>query len=323
MDYSIIPCCYLPSKVIVIDDNSEFLKSVKSIFALSGHYVTYTSPFKALAYLNEQYHCVRSENVQILEDQGLDHTFFSVNIRNIHQEIYNPERFNEISVLVTDYAMPGIDGLSLCKRVNAKNIKRILLTGEAGLELAVQAFNEHIIDQFILKSELQLNQTIKQSIKNAQMAYYFESTQQAAEHVLCLHDPVFVAAFQEIQKQYDIAEFYLLDSQGSFLMLDIEANPFWFIVKDEEEMSGLQEMAEMADAPDSVLDALKSRTKIPYFYSEQDFKIAPSAWEKYMHPAKVLEGKKLYYYAFFSDTTLYPLEKDKIVSYQTFLQQMK
>src|SRR5512135_2169985 len=62
------------------------------------------------------------------------------------------QRLNEISIVISDFKMPGIDGLQTLVAIGNLNpdITRILLTGYATLESAIAATNEGI-DGFLTK----------------------------------------------------------------------------------------------------------------------------------------------------------------------------
>ncbi len=62
------------------------------------------------------------------------------------------QRLSEISIVISDYKMPGLDGLETLNRILSINpeITRILLTGYATMESAIQATNEGL-DGFLTK----------------------------------------------------------------------------------------------------------------------------------------------------------------------------
>ena len=236
------------------------------------------------------------EEIRVFE-KNIDDSSVNIDIKQIHQHIYNPHRFDEICVLIADYNMPEIDGVTLCKELKDKHIQRILLTAEATLETAVNAFNQHLIHQFILKEEHGLNAKLNGLIEKMQYHYFLNFSHSLINSsIQSLTDPAFIELFNALCKQNNIVEYYLLDNQGSYLLLDASATPFWFIVKDEEEVLSDQEMAEFGDAPSSIISALKARSHFPYLYSDEDLNTPPAQWERFMHPTMCLEGQKRYYY---------------------------
>lgn len=62
-------------------------------------------------------------------------------------------RRQEVSLIISDSRMPGMDGVEFLGRARAQHpdVPRVLLTAHADLELAVRALNEASIDQLMLK----------------------------------------------------------------------------------------------------------------------------------------------------------------------------
>jgi CheY-like chemotaxis protein len=60
-------------------------------------------------------------------------------------------RFALPSISFVDYAMPGINGLDILRRTNSSIGSRVLLSGIADASIAIQAFNEELIQQYIVK----------------------------------------------------------------------------------------------------------------------------------------------------------------------------
>ncbi len=58
-----------------------------------------------------------------------------------------------VDAVITDYNMPGMDGLDLLQhvRIMRPHVLRILLTARADLPLAVRALNEGGVHRFLLK----------------------------------------------------------------------------------------------------------------------------------------------------------------------------
>src|SRR5205085_4317733 len=92
-------------------------------------------------------------------------------------------------------------------------------------------------------------------------------------------------------------EYYLLDEQGSYLLLDKNKKMKWFIVKKETEMQNLINFAAFEEAPEPILNALQNREKLPYFHTEIELAKPPYEWERYLYPATKLYGKEVYYYS--------------------------
>jgi len=62
-------------------------------------------------------------------------------------------RTNPVDVVISDYEMPGMDGLELLQRVRLHDprVLRVLLTGHADLQVAMRALNEGAVNRMLLK----------------------------------------------------------------------------------------------------------------------------------------------------------------------------
>lgn len=62
---------------------------------------------------------------------------------------------NKPALLLTDYQMPGWDGLTVCQQIRQQRdlqyIKIIMLTGEVGSPFLLQAVNHRVVDAAIVK----------------------------------------------------------------------------------------------------------------------------------------------------------------------------
>ncbi len=101
--------------VIIVDDEEMVLQSLKSILSLETEYnvVVYTKPEEAINYIKE----------------------------------------NEIHLVISDYLMPEMDGISFLAQVRKMRpqVPRIILTGYADKENAIKAINEVGLFQYIEK----------------------------------------------------------------------------------------------------------------------------------------------------------------------------
>ncbi|MBU1651774.1 response regulator [bacterium] len=105
---------YIPT-VIVVDDEEIVLTSIESFLSLESDYnvVTFTSAKSALDYINK----------------------------------------NEIDLVISDYLMPEMDGISFLAevRILRPEIPRVILTGYSDKENAIKAINEVGLFQYIEK----------------------------------------------------------------------------------------------------------------------------------------------------------------------------
>ena len=325
-----ISCCYFPTTALLIDDNNRFLSGL--CFDIDIKKVVlqlYDKPLVALQALKDyKPNPITNRCLLRPEERHRDHRNIDVDIRAIHEEMYNPNRFNEISVIVVDYSMPGMTGLELCQQLKNSPIKKILLTGEADEKLATKAFNEGIIHKFIRKDDPHFTDTINANIQELQLEYFQDLSEIVINSLTknpdyppsCLDDPIFLDFFYTLIEKHQFSEYYLMDAAGSFIFLDINGKPSWLVVKEEDMMNGDYFEAENSDidvAP-QVLESLKKKEKILYLHSDEDLQKDPSQWGPYLHKVSKLEGRATYYYAYITDNKLYDIAPEKIISFKKF-----
>lgn len=102
------------ARVLVVDDDDKLLATIRRI--IHGYYdiITTKDPMQAL---------------KIFEYQG------------------------PFAVVISDYRMPVMNGIELLSRIHAinKNVQRIILTGHAELQMAIDAINRGKITAFLTK----------------------------------------------------------------------------------------------------------------------------------------------------------------------------
>lgn len=333
MHHFSIPTCYFPSTAVFVDDSRDFLLNFVLQLDEGLAYRIFDSPFEALECIHKKrceleqlsQRCL-SEYTEATNCPLTNHTI-NVDLAAIHAEVYNSRRFSEISVVVVDYAMPGMDGIEFCKRIEDRNIKKILLTGQADEKLAIEAFNEGLIHRYIKKSDPDVASLITKSVHDLQLQY-FQSMSDMVVRMLSvtspssLRDKKFGELFWDICKKKGIVEFYLADNSGSFLMLDEDAHISFLIVKSEADMRLHYDLALDNGASEEVLDQLVSGQKIPCLW--QTHTIAPqwNEWTTCLVPAQKFVSDETYYYAYVQGAVLFDVRLDKILSYHHYLEEL-
>lgn len=327
-----ISCCYFPTTILLIDDKPTFLKNISLKLDKKITFELFDKPYKALSFLREDYKPCQNMGKWLLsisefanEDDGIKHHTVGIDISSIHHEVYNPHRFSEVSVILVDYAMPHVNGVEFCRQLKDLPVKKVLVTGEADHRVATQAFNEHVIDKFILKDSPDFFEQINQTIFELQHAYFQSLSAVVIKNLTTnlgcsLNDPLFVDFLNSFFKENRIEEYYLIDEFGSFLLLDIDGKPSLFIVKNAQLLEDYYDIAKENGAPQEIQIALKSKTKIPFFFTETDEEVPVNQWATYLHQCHEFKGKKgIYYYAYINDASIYAIDRDRILSYRDFL----
>lgn len=331
----IIPACYFPTTVLFIDDDRSYLSGLR----IKLNNEKYSPKFcyqgrRALEILQNYQPELCTQRAMYWDDTGLDRRKIEVDVPTLREEIYEPERFSQISVIVVDHAMPDILGVDLCQQLQGKPFKKLMLTGEADEKLAVEAFNQGVIDMFIRKNTPNFYQLLNESICQLQQKYFQEISSIVLDSIIAdpefpniswLNDPVFSKLFKQICEENKVTEYYLTDTYGSYLLLDANAKPSWLAVKDESGMGGTYEIGRDSDTPfpDEMLEEIKSGKKVLYLYEKGGLTDDPEEAARSLHPATKLAGKNTYYYAYIKAQNAYDIYPNDILSYNAYLENRK
>jgi len=311
---------FMPTQSIIVDDHSTFLnKLVKDLDHPFSTYKSFTRPFEAIEFINSH-----ANNGSIKQIPDKIDRLVNGYLETFEELIYDKSRFEQISTLIVDYDMPGINGIEVCKRISSPYIQKILLTGAASDQLAIQAFNDKTIDYFINKSQPNLLEEIERVIGLAQDKYFSSlvhplinpSTPEALD-MAGIMDPAFIDFFHKFIREKNICEYYLLDSVGTYLLLTKEGHPSLLFLFDEITLTGHEEKIPSSKLTAGIIQDLENNKKaICYYEFEGSPSYNKSYWKEFLLPLHKIEGNQPYYWAY---TPIIPyLNKEGIISFNEY-----
>jgi CheY-like chemotaxis protein len=320
--------CFHPTTVLLIDDNQKFLDSLQLNLDWSQTvYRGFAVPQNALDFLAHNYQVDPFTNRVIKRaEEDLEHRTLDVDISAIHKEYNIAQRFNEISVLIVDYAMPEMTGLEICRQLKNQAFKKIMLTGEADENIAIKGFNAGLIDRFIRKDVPNFKARILTEILDMQKKYFQTLSAIVVDSLIhnpeqkatFLTDHVFIDFFEDIFTTHKAVEYYLIDSLGSFVFLDAIGHPKWLVIKNQKEMEDLASHAHSENVDHTISDPLTKFTHVPYFHTADELQTPPAQWLTYFHPAqKLVSDNDVYYYAIIDNPQTYKIEEN-VESFNTY-----
>lgn len=331
---SFVPCCYFPTLTLLIDDNARFLQSLQRFLGKEYHAMPFDNSVKVFNFISQYkstdkvplytYLSLREGNVNIADD------LVNVDTAEIGKILQRADRFEEPSVVIVDYAMPGMNGLEVSKKIKEENttpIKIVMLTGEADEHTAVNAFNDGAIDRFIKKSAEDCLTKVKEYIAELEVKYFQDLSRTIKESFraksnFILEEPEFINLFNQIVEENHIIEYYLIENSGSFMMLNQDGEVIRLIVKTEEDMEMLYDIArDDRNLSKDILEKLKNRESLVYFPNKESELISAKNWQ--FHQATLLKGQKDYYYSIIKGAQDYPLEIQDFSTYSSYLKNKK
>lgn len=329
--YEILPF-YFPTTVVFVDDSASFLDNLILHLNPRMAFRLFDSAAEALMMVNMDGRVMPESSRYFApypfpKDLPYGHRAIDLNVDLIHREVHNEHRFEQVSVAVVDYEMPGIDGLKFCRSIQDPAVKKILLTGKADEKIAVRAFNEGIIDRFITKQDPNAATVLNEAIVEMQQAYFHDVARMLHEVLKLdrpafLYDLLFANKFRQICAELDIAEYYLCGEPDGMLMIDSDGHSHQLIIKTDQAMIGHFEVAYAQAAPEGLLAALKSGRMVPNFWRTRG-EYGPelqSDWAQYLHPATEFLGLEWYTYALIKQPPAFKM--DYVYPYRRYLQEL-
>ncbi|MGE3919780.1 MAG: response regulator [Gammaproteobacteria bacterium] len=326
-----IPTCYFPSTVMIVENAHHSINEITKLLEKNIFYKVFNTTTDALEVVHNGHQLDQFNTQNILEDNehSKSNYVFNLDLSGLHTEVYNPQRFNEASVIVVDFDLPHMNGLEFCRRMENSLIKRVLLTSHSNEDLVIQAFNDGIIDAYIQKNDVNLAKELGGTIKRLQLSY-FQKMSNIVVRMLSVTSPSildesdFFDLFYTIVTTNNIIEYYIMENSGSFLLLDADANPSYLIVKSQQDMQLHYELAICNQAPESVLNEFLSGEKIPCFWQKDNFSTVDwDDWSMFLTPAQKLIGKNTYFYAYVKNPSLNNIQPDRILSFKHYLRSIR
>jgi FixJ family two-component response regulator len=109
------------------------------------------------------------ENLLIIHKRNYRNTFHVITANSAEQGLSELKYNDDIKVIVSDYDMPVMNGIEFLSKVKEirPNIIRVIITGRADLNMAIDAVNEGSLFRFITKpcEKEKLQMTISQCIE--------------------------------------------------------------------------------------------------------------------------------------------------------------
>ncbi len=314
--------CNFPTRVLLIDDSSQALEKLERVMDDShATYLPFSKPKEALSFVNA---------LPPLSEQwsiGFDEDILDADISEIYREVYNPERYKQVSTIIVDYDMPALNGLELCEQITSPHIQKILLTGAADEETAIQAFNRGLIQYFVRKQDPDALDLLDTYVIDSQQRYFKSLSQglirQISQETSALGDPKFIELFQKIIKENNICEYYLIEGTGSFLMIDHDGHPSALFTFTDELLAQNDEMIDELiqegndSLPDGLLDDLLNHRKALCFHYFDGLAFPePNEWSNYAHDIHTLQGRTPYYWVYVPQVKDLPVKK--VTSFNKF-----
>jgi CheY-like chemotaxis protein len=302
---------YHPTSIVLIDDDPAFLQSLAFSPVGDLPHAVFSRPDDALKFIFDRHALVPQLDTFFAPHDGeigagslrKDERLLRIRGNRIAQLTQKPARFDTTSVAVVDFDMPGINGLQLCAALANLPIRKLLLTGRAGVEVGIQALNDGMIDGYIVKQDRALVDALLNGIANQKNAFFSEITKPLSaafcwEELSFIAEPKFAAEFESIHAARGGTEYYVSSDPPGCLSLGRNGGAAFVVVYDENALQCHLDIAVECCADPALIELLERRAVVPVFpngsFFCEDFS---NTWRRYMYPARQIIGARTWYLA--------------------------
>lgn len=282
-----VPLFFRKSQIVLVDDNKDFLNAMELALSVLPHItvISFTDPTNADRYLmkhvkeNDALFQSALESTQEIEGDS-DRVYSYLNYKKLFPF---KQGENIISAIISDFSMPKMTGIDLLKKYINYFPSRILLTGEADTNLAVEAFNNQVINYFYMKNKTS-NQKIVENILNYINEFFVRVSDSLDNFYYRLRgNPFFINIINSWIDEFNITTYSFYYDSGSVLGLDNNGNERWLFLLNEQQYI-------------DYIDILKtqglSEDKLEKVQSKQLMFVTPTEYSK----NQIIDSNSIYFF---------------------------
>jgi len=305
-----LPVHYHPTTTVLVDDSDTFLRSLSFQLDPAQPNIRFHDTVAALEWFGRSARRAALPLKVNFDDphQSPAQRNVAVDLARIWRISARAERFAIPSVLVVDYSMPQMDGVSFCEALGTLPCKKILFTGAADDKIAVHAFNRGLIDRFIRKSADDALDQLERELAALQQQFFLDQSEPLCQ-MLALHEFSFLGCdsvagvVAGLYRTRGFVEHYVFPNPSGILFFDRLGQATLMIIETEKGLQAQYEVARDSGAPASLLTALDERRVLPFFahhggdgmYSDE----VGQQWHRYCRPPQLCQGEETFYWALF------------------------
>jgi CheY-like chemotaxis protein len=159
-----LPLFHTPGTIVFLDDDPDYLDMLALVLPAHWQVELYLRPQDCIARLQAEPPIWEAD--AWTQQQIIDRWRAGMPlIPQILKYWDDSRRYTLARVLVVDYSMPAMDGLQVLDNIVDWPGARVLLTGQADEQIAVNAFNRGLIDQFIAKQSPDISRRLIEALE--------------------------------------------------------------------------------------------------------------------------------------------------------------
>lgn len=244
------PLFHRPGTVVFLDDDPDYLEMLALVLPRQWHVKLFLRPAECIGYLLQEPPFWEADawNQQQLIEHWRSGTPLVPQILAYWAKY--TERYALSRVCVVDFSMPGMDGLQALSALGDWPGARVLLTGQADEQVAVQAFNRGLIHQFIPKQSADIQHRLVEAVEqllhtpHARHAQTWRVTLNQEQDALLRRPSVAQWLAPFCQRRW--VEYITIGEPFGVLGMDAAGSVSWLQLETRAGLPALAELAEVA-----------------------------------------------------------------------------
>jgi CheY-like chemotaxis protein len=238
-----------PGTVVFLDDDPDYLEMLALVLPRHWHLKLFLRPHDCINYLQQEPPFWEADawNQQQLVEHWREGKPLIPQLLGYWSKY--TERYALTRVCVVDYSMPAMDGLQVLGELVDWPGSRVLLTGQADEQVAVNAFNRGLIDQFIAKQTPDISHRLIDAVENLMAApnprhsQIWRATLTPQQNALLRVPSIGRDLTDFVSKRW--VEHVVIGDPFGVLGMDADGQVSWLQL---EPVSGLEDLAVLAQA---------------------------------------------------------------------------
>jgi len=248
-----------PGGIVFLDDDPDYLDMLGMVVPANWQVELYSRPSgfaKRMQHENERWEADAAIQMDMI-DRG--HQGQPLLPQVLGYWASTPSRYPLVKTCVVDYAMPGTNGLLVLDALQDWPGSRVLLTGQADEQVAVKAFNNGLIDQFVPKQAPNITEHLLSTLHKMSRAAHprlntlWRTALRPGQQFL-LQVPSVSQALQAHTEQHWV-EYVVLGEPFGVLGLTAAGECHWLQL---EPTASLRDLAELAGSAGLGFDVVRS-----------------------------------------------------------------
>lgn len=255
-----------PGSILFLDDDPEYLEMLGMVIPAHWQVELYSRPSgfgKRMRDEPARWEADAAAQLQMIERWRQGQALLPQILRYWAN---NPLRHQLAKSCVVDFSMPGTNGLQVLETLLDWPGSRILLTGQADEQVAVQAFNQGLIDQFVAKQAPDITRLLLGTLRKLSLAPHprlntlWRATLRPTQQSI-LQIPSVSSALQAYAEKHWV-EYVILDAPFGLLGLDVNGRCHWLQLEPMSSLPDLTELAASAGLGPDVIRSIESGQRL-------------------------------------------------------------